>query len=753
MAKKRLQKKRASSTIRKQETEVLNATASKAEPIKVETSKVEPIKVETSKVEPIKVETSKVEPIKVETSKVEPVKVETSKVEPAKVETSKAEPIKVETSKVEPVKVETSKVEPVKVETSKVEPVKVETSKTEPVKLETPADLTIYNERFQKHYDELKWLYCELYQDRDDVMNHLNDLTTNMQAFYNSRNTALRASDRKRESDPNWYKRNNLLGMMMYVNNFAHTLKGLEEKLDYVQECNVNYLHLMPLLASPEGRSDGGYAVADFRTVQPELGTMEDFSELTAKCHERGINICLDFVMNHTSEDHEWAKRARAGEKEYQDRYFFFDSYDVPALYEQTCPQVFPTTAPGNFTWLDDVHKHVMTTFYPYQWDLNYRNPVVFNEMVYNMLYLANQGVDIVRLDAVPYIWKQLGTNCRNLPQVHTIVRMMRMICEIVCPGVLLLGEVVMAPEKVVPYFGTLEKPECHILYNVTTMASTWHTVATKDVSLLRRQLDILGSLPTEYVFQNYLRCHDDIGWGLDYDFLKNFSIEEVPHKKFLNDFFTGKYPNTFGRGELYNDDPRLGDARLCGTTASLCGIEKYGFEGNAEGVERSVRYDITLHAFMLSQSGIPVIYSGDEIGQVNDYSYKNDPNKAADSRYLHRGEFNWSLAPNRNIADTVQGKLFHALDHLEHIRTAHSVFSTTASLRTIDTWDSSILAIVRENDEEKFIGIYNFSDQDKVAWINEDDGIYTDLITEHQMEAKGVMIPAFGCFWLCRKK
>ena len=330
---------------------------------------------------------------------------------------------------------------------------------------------------------------------------------------------------------------------------------------------------------------------------------------------------------------------------------------------------------------------------------------------------------------------------------------MMRMICEIVCPGVLLLGEVVMAPEKVVPYFGTLEKPECHILYNVTTMASTWHTVATKDVSLLRRQLDILGSLPKEYVFQNYLRCHDDIGWGLDYDFLKNFSIDEVSHKKFLNDFFTGKYPDTFGRGELYNDDPRLGDARLCGTTASLCGIERFGFEGNTAGVDRSVRYDITLHAFMLSQSGIPVIYSGDEIGQLNDYAYKNNPNKAADSRYLHRGEFNWSLAPNRNIADTVQGKLFHALDHLEHIRSEHNVFDTNASLRTIDTWDSSILALVRENDDEKFIGIYNFSDQDKVAWINEDDGMYTDLITGHEMEAKGVMIPAFGCFWLCRKK
>ena len=713
MAKKRLQKKRSSSTVRKQESEILQVTTSKTEPVRVETSKVEPVKVETSKVEPVKVETSKVEPVKVETSKVEPVKVETSK----------------------------------------VEPVKVETSKVEPVKLDVPVDLTLYNERFQKHYDELKWLYCELYQDRDDVMTYLHDLTSNMEAFYNSRNSALKASDKKREADPDWYKRNDLVGMMMYVNNFAHTLKGLEEHLDYVEECNVNYLHLMPLLASPKGKSDGGYAVADFRTVQPELGTMEDFSELTSKCHERGINICLDFVMNHTSEEHEWAKRARAGEKEYQDRYFFFDTYDVPALYEKTCPQVFPTTAPGNFTWLDDLHKHVMTTFYPYQWDLNYRNPVVFNEMVYNMLYLANQGVDIVRLDAVPYIWKQLGTNCRNLPQVHTIVRMMRMICEIVCPGVLLLGEVVMAPEKVVPYFGTVEKPECHLLYNVTTMASTWHTVATKDVSLLRRQLDIISELPRDYVFQNYLRCHDDIGWGLDYEYLENFGIQEVPHKKYLNDFLTGKYPDSFARGELYNDDPRLGDARLCGTTASLCGIERFGFEGNQEGVDRAVRYDITLHAFMLSQSGIPVIYSGDEIGQVNDYSYKDDPEKSDDSRYLHRGKFDWKLAENRHDPATVQGKLFPMLDKLEHIRSSHGIFNSNVPIHTIDTWDNSILAFVRENDEEKFIGIYNFSENDKVAWINEEDGMYTDLISGREMEAKGVQIPAFGCYWLCRNK
>ena len=758
MATKRLKKK----TMATAKAEAAKAATKKAETAKVETKKTEPVKVETKKTEPVKVETKKTEPVKVETKKTEPAKVETKKTEPVKVETKKAEPVKVETKKTEPVKVETKKTEPVKVETKKTEPVKVETKKTEPAKVETkkteptaPArdDEAIYEARLNRHIDELKWLYCELYQDNPYVMMHLNDLLAELKKFYDARNEDLKTSDILREQDPKWYKRNDLTGMMMYVNAFSKTLKGLEEKLDYIQECNVNYLHLMPLLSSPKGRSDGGYAVADFRTVQPELGTMEDFAEVTSACHKRGISVCLDFVMNHTSEDHEWAKRARAGEKEYQDRYFFFDSYDIPALYEQTCPQVFPTTAPGNFTWLDDIKKHVMTTFYPYQWDLNYRNPIVLNEMIFNMLYLANQGVDIVRLDAVPYIWKQLGTNCRNLPQVHTIVRMMRMICEIVCPGVLLLGEVVMAPEKVVPYFGTVEKPECHLLYNVTTMASTWHTVATRDVSLLRRQLDIVAALPREYVFQNYLRCHDDIGWGLDYDFLRNFGIEEVPHKKYLNDFFTGKYPDSFARGELYNDDPRLGDARLCGTTASLCGIERFGFEGNEEGVDRAIRYDITLHAFMFSQSGIPVVYSGDEIGMLNDYSYKNDPEKAADSRYIHRGDFRWDLAENRHRPETVQGKLFPVLDKLEHIRTSHSVFNSDVPLRTLDTWDSSILALVRENETEKFIGIYNFSEYDKVAWINEEDGMYLDLISGREMEARGVQIPAFGCYWLCRQK
>ena len=573
-----------------------------------------------------------------------------------------------------------------------------------------------------------------------------------MYRFYTERKTALKTMDRERAKDPQWYKGNRMVGMMMYVDAFAGDLNGVLKHLDYIEECGVNYLHLMPLLDTPEGRSDGGYAVSDFRKVRPDLGTMEDLECLAEECHKRGVSICLDFVMNHTSEDHEWARKAKAGDPEYQNRYFFYDNYDLPAQFERTVPEVFPTTAPGNFTWVQEAGKYVMTTFYPYQWDLNYWNPVVLNEMAQNMLNLVNRGIDVIRIDAVPYIWKQLGTNCRNLPQVHTIVRIMRIICEIVCPGVLLLGEVVMEPDKVVPYFGSVEKPECHMLYNVTTMAATWNSVATRDIRLLRQQMNVVSGLPKDYVFLNYLRCHDDIGWGLDYPWLKQFGIDEVSHKKYLNDFLTGQYPGSFGRGELYNSDPESGDARLCGTTASLCGIEKAAFEKDTEALEKAVRLDLMLHAYMLSQSGIPVIYSGDEIGQENDYIYHENPRKWDDSRYLHRGDFRWDLEKKRSVKGSLQEKIFDGIRKLETIRAQYPVFCTDARVWTIDTWDDSILGLVREYGEEKVIALFNFSEFDKVAWINEEDGMYTDLISGRAMEAKGVEIPAYGVYWLMRE-
>lgn len=586
----------------------------------------------------------------------------------------------------------------------------------------------------------------ELYQN-DDMFA---ELCSKMYEYYRQRSSKLKERDAKREQEAGWYHRKDMLGMMLYIDNFAGNMQGVKEKIPYLKECNINCLHLMPFLDTPEGRSDGGYAVADFRKVRPDLGTMKDLAELTEKCHEEDINVCMDFVMNHTSEDHEWAKRARAGEGEYMSRYFFYDNDEIPKKYEETVPQVFPTTAPGNFTYLPENGHYVMTTFYPYQWDLNYRNPRVFNEMMYNFLYLTNQGIDIVRIDAVPYIWKELGTTCRNLKQVHAIVRMMRMIAEIVCPSVLLLGEVVMEPEKVVPYFGTIEKPECHMLYNVTTMATTWNSIAARDIRLLKKQMDILNHLPKQYVFLNYLRCHDDIGWGLDYETLKQWGMEEIPHKRYLNDYFTGKIAGSISRGELYNDDPVTQDARFCGTTASMCGIEKAGFEQNKEAMETAVREDLMLHAYMLTQSGIPMLYSGDELGQVNDYSYKEDPAKCADSRYIHRGKLRWELAENKNDHTTVQGSIFQTLDRLEKIRGQEITFDKAADVYTYDVHDDSILCILREYKGRRFFGIFNFSDQEKTAWMQE-EGAYRNLLTSEKMELKDIRLRGYDFLW-CEK-
>ncbi len=606
----------------------------------------------------------------------------------------------------------------------------------------------IFEERLKRHHDELRWLYMELYDNGDMFA----ELCEKLHAFALEREQYLMELDREREQNPEWFRGNDMLGMMLYIDNFAGNLEGVKDRLPYLSSCNVNCIHLMPFLESPKGRSDGGYAVADFRKVQPKLGKMEELAALAKACHKQKISLCMDFVMNHTSEDHEWAKKAREGDGEYMSRYFFYDNPSIPQAYDRTVPQVFPTTAPGNFTYLEEMGYYVMTSFYPYQWDLNYQNPRVFNEMMYNFLYLANQGMDIIRIDAVPYIWKKLGTQCRNLPQVHTIVRMMRMICEIVCPGVLLLGEVVMEPEKVVPYFGTVEKPECHMLYNVTTMATTWHSVATKDIRLLKKQMDIVNGLPKDYLFLNYLRCHDDIGWGLDYATLEGWGMREVEHKRFLNQYFTGRYGASESRGELYNDDPVTQDARFCGTTASMCGVESALYEKDEEKLQHAVRMDLMLHAYMLTQSGIPMLYSGDEIGQLNDYSYKEEEDKKEDSRYIHRGKFQWYLAKKRTEKGTSQEQIFSGLSRLEEIRRSRNVFRSDAAVYTYDVKDDSILCILRENEEERFIGIFNFSDGERTAWM-EEPGVFQDLMTGEERKLVNVTVPAHGFIWASKAK
>lgn len=605
----------------------------------------------------------------------------------------------------------------------------------------------MFDTRLSEHYDELKWLYCELYQNNMEAFQYFCGM---LRQCWEMRKPSLQKLDGLRQAQPDWYRSNKLMGMMLYPSAFAGTLNGVKENLDYLDECGVNYLHLMPLLDSPEGRSDGGYAVSDFRKVRPDLGSIADLEALADACHEREMVLCLDFVLNHTSDEHQWARDARAGDPAARNRYFFYDSWDIPEQFERTVPQVFPTTAPGNFTWLEDCRQFVMTSFYPYQWDLNYANPMVFNDMTENLLYLANRGTDVIRLDAVPYIWKQLGSDCRNLPQVHTLVRMMQLACQIVCPGVLLLGEVVMEPSKVLPYFGTPEKPECNMLYNVTTMCTTWHTLATHDVRLLRHQMDQISHLPASCLFQNYIRCHDDIGWGLDFPWLRQFDMEEVAHKRYLNDWFTGRWCGSRSRGELYNDDPRLGDARLCGTTASLCGVEEALAQSDPAALERAVRCDLMLHAWMFTQSGIPVLYSGDEIAQLNDYSYHGDPKRWSDSRNIHRGRFNWEAAQLRSDKTTAQGKVFYGLLRLEKIRKELTVFRSDAVVSMLGTGSDQVLGISRSYQGKRLLAYFNFSEYTQE--FRAEIACAANLLGGGQIGGGSIRLSGYDFLWLLQE-
>ena len=576
-----------------------------------------------------------------------------------------------------------------------------------------------FGNRLARHHDELDQLFMSLYDDRAA----LEDLEQAMAAAYEARPDDLKKLDKQREADPEWYKRGTMFGMTMYTDLFAGSLRKLANRIPYLEEQNLTYLHLMPLLKMPHPHNDGGYAVEDFNTVDPTLGTNHDLANLTKKLRKAGISLCLDFVMNHTASTHEWAMKAKAGDPEYQDYYFCYDDRTIPDEYERTTPQVFPNTAPGNFSWCDEMHKWVLTSFYPFQWDLNYRNPKVLVAMLTSALNLANLGVEVLRIDAVPYIWKQLGTTSRNLPQVHTIVRMLRIALECVCPAVVLKGEVVMAPKELAAYFGTPEQPECHMLYNVSTMVNLWSALANGDTRLLKAQIDALDALPENCWFVNYLRCHDDIGWGLDEPQEWRLGIDPFRHKEFLYHFYEGSVPGSWSMGELYNYDAASGDARSCGTTASLCGIEKALYTHDKPSLERGIDRDLLMHKAMAFLRGFPMLNCGDEIAQLNGWDYKDDPDRVEDSRNLHRSKFNWRAAAKRNEPGTLQNRLWEGMAELRRMRD-DPCFAPDAWVTTWDTHNQSVLAIVRKVDDAVLLGLFNFSQADQTAYLDSIEGV-----------------------------
>jgi amylosucrase len=589
--------------------------------------------------------------------------------------------------------------------------------------------------RLDKFEPELRSLYNSLYGEKS--FGRVLDM---LRLKWSARPDSMLELDEVRIANPHWYQDSDMIGMMLYVDNFSDTFASMPAKLDYLEELGVTYLHVMPVFSMPASLNDGGYAVSDFTSIDERFGTNEEFDRFTEACHSRGISVCLDFVLNHTSDEHSWAIAAREGDPEFSSRYFIFEDRTMPDAYEATVNEVFPVLAPGNFTYNAHMESWVLTTFNHYQWDLDYRNPIVFLEMASALLQMANRGVDIFRFDAIPYIWKEWGTNCRNLPQVHSIVRMFRIFLEIVAPGAIIKGEVVMAPKDVAPYFGTEEAPECHLLYNVTLMVDLWNSLATRDTRMLGSLVEAIpDNIPSGACWVNYARCHDDIGWGFNDQKARELGFDPFQHKRFLINFYLGAFPGSFSRGELYESDPKTLDARNCGTCASLCGLEKGLLERDEYQQELAVKRIILLHTFCMAANGIPVIYSGDEIGQLNDYSYIYDMHKARDSRYLHRQKFDWAAASRRNDLSIPGSQVFWKIHRFINIRKGQRLMGSSNKLTTIATDDIGVICMLVNprqayQREDALVVFANFTEFQKTVTIDTSsyellrDNAWTDL-------------------------
>jgi len=535
----------------------------------------------------------------------------------------------------------------------------------------------------------------------------LSDLFKLMEKFRNERNIKLKKRD---EFGSQWIKSEKTVGIMLYVDLFSENLEGLIKHSDHFVDLGITLIHLMPLLMPREGENDGGYAVKNYREIDRRIGDMATFKEVISHYHNLGIRICIDYVINHTSDDHLWAQKALAGDKNYQNYYIMYDEEFIPLEFEKTLEDVFPKIAPGNFTYKEEIRKWVMTTFYPFQWDLNYKNPKVFNEMIENLLFFSNLGVDMVRLDAIPYIWKEVGTKSRNLHKVHLILNLFRDVLAVVAPSTAILGEAIVAPEIILTYFGSEELPECHCLYNASYMVEIWNSIATRD----GRHISRMNNTKTleEAVWINYARCHDDIGWGLDNYNLEDMGFEPYSHKDFLIKFYSGEFNESFAVGELYEFNKLTGDARNSGTLASLAGLERAIFNNDRYQWELALKRIELINGLFIFRKGIPMIYSGDEVGQLNDYSYKLDKTKSHDSRWVHRGKFNWEA----------KSPVFEIVKKIIDLR--KSVYKDNPIMKeeVVNISNNNILCIkqtLSKNSDEIFM-IFNFSEDRKWVYNNE---------------------------------
>ncbi|QQL45987.1 amylosucrase [Sulfuriroseicoccus oceanibius] len=563
-------------------------------------------------------------------------------------------------------------------------------------------------ERFPHLLDQL----LELYGSNFDFYYHLERLVEIMGAAFLQRSPQLKISDAMREADPHWFQRGHLIGAMAYVDLFANDLVDLRKHIPYLQELGITYLHLMPVYKTPDGDDDGGYAVSSYRELDPTLGTIDELKTLADELREKGISLVLDFIFNHTSDEHEWAQRAKASSEDYQDYYFMFDSRREPDEYEKHLRTIFPEEHPGSFTYINRLKKWVWTTFHTYQWDLNYRNPEVFNAMVAEMLHLANLGVDVLRLDAVPFCWKEKGTGCENLPEAHLVIRAFNSVASVVAPGVVFKSEAIVAPDEISKY---ISPEECQVSYNPLLMALLWESLATRDVKLLKHSMKKRFHIDAGCAWINYVRSHDDIGWGFDNLDAEELGMNPHDHRNFLNQFFFGRHEASFAEGEPFQEDAVTGDARVSGTCASLCGLGRALKSGDEAEVRKAIDRILLIHGVIFTIGGIPLIYLGDEIGMLNDHSYQKDLEKEGDSRWLHRPKFDWEKAELRNVEGTPEYDIYHGLLRFVRLRGSNPAIAS-GDTDMVETGNPHVFGYFRTNSEQSVLCLANFSESVQVV-------------------------------------
>jgi amylosucrase len=586
-------------------------------------------------------------------------------------------------------------------------------------KKENPVYDQAFSERFQQRLGDVSNLYNQVYGFHPANKESFEELLETITASFAERTPQLKERDiQKLKTEPeHWFLSNELAGMSLYVDRFCGSISKLKDKLDYFEKLGVNFLHLMPVFESPAGESDGGYAVSDFRKVDERFGTLEDLIELQQEMQERNMYLMLDIVLNHTSHQHEWAGKAKLGEQQYQDYYYFFNDRHEPDEYERTMPEVFPEAAPGSFSYIPECNKWVMTVFHNYQWDLNFRNPKVLVEMLSTILFYANLGVDVLRIDAPAFIWKEKGTSCQNLSMAHTLLQLIKQCVQIAAPGMALLGEAIVAPDEIMKYFGTGDKlaQECDFAYNATQMALQWDALATGDTKVMMQAQHILLQKPNGTSWITYTRCHDDIGLGYDDYMITNAGYEPYGHRRFLRDYYSGSYDCSPAKGALFSVNERTGDARISGSLASLCGLEYALNKNDKQQISIAINKILLMQAHSFLLGGLPVLFYGDESGHINDYSYLQDEGKSYDNRWMHRPVIDWTKKANINIPGTAEYRIFAGTQKLITIRKSLPVIADRKNLTWLTPHNVHVAGYLRAWGGERVYCLFNFSGQQQL--------------------------------------